>query len=130
MSRLKANQEVDVHSRTMDADGFEGKGILIQFLKSSREKAVGGKYDGQKVEFEQWKVQMLETNEIKSRFFVVEDIRPKLGVEEVKTLILEQGLDISTVIDAVIDLNGFIGVGLITLGDNLQSYCHNKIKRQ
>lgn len=36
---------------------------------------------------------------------------------EIKKLILEQGLEITDVIDAVIDLNGLIGVGLISLRD-------------
>lgn len=126
MAKLKENQVVDVHSKTMDKNGFEGKGVLIKYLRTYREKAIGGKYDGKKVEFEQWKVKMLNSSEIKTRFFVVEDIKPKLTVEEVKRLILEQGLEITTVIDAIIELNGFVGVGLISLGDDLQKYCHKK----
>ena len=37
--------------------------------------------------------------------------------EEIKKLITEQGLELTDVIDAVIDLNGLVGVGLITLQD-------------
>lgn len=43
--------------------------------------------------------------------------------EEVKKLVEEQGLTITDVIDAVIELNGIIGVGLITLGEQLSNYC-------
>ena len=48
--------------------------------------------------------------------------------EEIKDLILNRGLELDKVIDAVIEINGFIGVGLITLGDSLKEYVHNKIK--
>lgn len=43
--------------------------------------------------------------------------------EEVIKIVLEQGLTITDVIDAVIELNGIIGVGLITLGEQLNNYC-------
>ena len=32
------------------------------------------------------------------------------------------------VIDAVVEINGIIGVGLISLGDDLKKYCYQKIK--
>jgi hypothetical protein len=51
-----------------------------------------------------------------------------MDIEKVKELILKEGLEIATVIDAVIELNGIIGVGLISLGDGLKEYVHNKIK--
>lgn len=47
--------------------------------------------------------------------------------EEIKKLILEEGLTITDVIDVVIEVNGIIGVGLITLGEQLHDYCTNKI---
>jgi hypothetical protein len=50
--------------------------------------------------------------------------------EEIKKLILEQGLTVTDVIDVVVELNGFVGVGLITLGDNFRDYCHNKIPKR
>ena len=54
-----------------------------------------------------------------------------MNKEEIKRLILEEGLNITDLIDIVIEINGFIGVGLITLGDGLKEYCYNKIdKRQ
>lgn len=49
--------------------------------------------------------------------------------EKIKKLILEEGLTITDVIDAVIELNGIIGVGLITLGEGLQEYVFNKIEK-
>lgn len=125
--KLQPNQEVEVYNQTMNAEGLEGTGVLVRYLRTVHEIAVGGKYDGQKVEFELWRVRM--GDEEKTRCFVVEDIKPKLSVEDVKRLILEQGLEIATVIDAVIELNGFVGVGLITLGENLQEYCRNKIRK-
>lgn len=51
--------------------------------------------------------------------------------KEIERLIIEEDLVITDVIDVVINLNDMIGVGLITLGDNLKEYCYNKIdKRQ
>ncbi len=47
---------------------------------------------------------------------------------EIKKLVLEQGLTITDLIDVVIELNGFVGVGLISLGEDLKGYCWNKIK--
>ncbi len=47
--------------------------------------------------------------------------------EEIKDLILNRGLTVQMVIDEVITLNGYIGVGLISLGDIMQKYCYNKI---
>lgn len=46
--------------------------------------------------------------------------------KEIKRLILEEGLTITDVIDCVIDINGIIGVGLISLGDGLKDYVYNK----
>lgn len=50
--------------------------------------------------------------------------------EELKRLVLEEGLQITDLIDVVIELNAFIGVGLISLGDGLKQYCYNKIKKK
>ena len=43
---------------------------------------------------------------------------------EIKKQVLEQGLSITDLSDAVIELNGFVGVGLISLGDGLEDYCY------
>ncbi len=48
--------------------------------------------------------------------------------DKIKKLVNEEGLTITDLIDVVIELNGIIGVGLISLGDGLQKYTHNKIK--
>ncbi len=53
----------------------------------------------------------------------------KITKEEIKDLIINKNLNITEVIDVVIELNGFIGIGLITLGDQLKDYCYSKIKR-
>ena len=50
--------------------------------------------------------------------------------EDIKKLVLEEGLTITDVIDVVIELNGFIGVGLISLGDQLKTYVYSKIRNQ
>lgn len=41
---------------------------------------------------------------------------------QIKEAITNGDLVLTDVIDAVIDLNGIIGVGLITLGDDIQKY--------
>ena len=43
--------------------------------------------------------------------------------------LVEDGLTITDLIDVVVEMNGFIGVGLIRLGDGLQKYCHDKAKK-
>ena len=49
--------------------------------------------------------------------------------KKIKKLVLTQGLSITDLIDVVVDLNGIIGVGLVTLGKNLDEYCKSKIKK-
>tara|TARA_R110002020_G_scaffold221850_1_gene430039 strand:+ start:539 stop:721 length:183 start_codon:yes stop_codon:yes gene_type:complete len=41
---------------------------------------------------------------------------------QIKEAITNGDLVLTDVIDAVIDINGIIGVGLITLGDDIQKY--------
>ena len=48
--------------------------------------------------------------------------------KEIKRLVLEEGLLITDLIDVVIEINGFIGVGLISLGADLNNYITSKIK--
>jgi len=45
--------------------------------------------------------------------------------EKIKQDVLDGNITITAVIDAVVEVNGFIGVGLITLGENLRDYCYN-----
>ena len=45
--------------------------------------------------------------------------------DKIKDLVLNEGLTITDLIDVVIELNGFIGVGLIRLGDDLKQYLYN-----
>ena len=52
-----------------------------------------------------------------------------MNKEEIKELVLNQGLTITDLIDVVVDLNGFVGVGLITLGEDLHGYCIDKINK-
>lgn len=47
--------------------------------------------------------------------------------EQIKKLILKNDLTITDVIDAAIELNAIIGVGLVSLGSGLNEYCLSKI---
>jgi len=51
----------------------------------------------------------------------------KISKEEIKNLIIERDLTLTDVIDVVIELNSLIGVGLVTLGEDLNDYCRSKI---
>ena len=53
-----------------------------------------------------------------------------MNKNKIKKLVKEEGLDLYDLIDVIVDINAFIGVGLISLGDSLQEYCHDKIKRK
>lgn len=53
----------------------------------------------------------------------------KMTAEEVKILVAEGELNLTDVIDAVIEINGIIGVGLISLGEELNKYCRGKINK-
>lgn len=46
--------------------------------------------------------------------------------EEVKRLILEEGLSIEAVIDAIIEVNGFVGVGIISFKEIINDYIDKK----
>lgn len=54
----------------------------------------------------------------------------KITKEEIKELILNKDLTITDVIDVVIEINAFVGVGLIILGDGLKQYIYQKISPQ
>ena len=54
----------------------------------------------------------------------------KMSSKKYKKLLLEEGLDVYDLIDEVIEINGFIGVGIIRLGDSLKDYCYNKLRRK
>jgi hypothetical protein len=47
--------------------------------------------------------------------------------EKIKQLVLEEELTITDLIDVVIELNGIVGVGRITLGEQLKNYCFDKV---
>lgn len=55
------------------------------------------------------------------------DNEDKLTLEQIKQMLIDSKLTLSDVIDAVIDLNGLIGVGLVSLGSGLNEYCRSKI---
>jgi hypothetical protein len=50
-----------------------------------------------------------------------------MSKEELLDLVITKGLTIEQLIDVVVEYNGIIGVGLITLGDQLKKYCTDKI---
>ncbi len=49
---------------------------------------------------------------------------------EIKKLIAEQDLTITDVIDAVIEMNGLIGVGLIDLEEHISAYIKTQRKNK
>jgi len=49
--------------------------------------------------------------------------------KELTALITEGKITLTDVIDIVIELNGFIGVGLISLGEDIQKYIVEKIHK-
>ena len=51
---------------------------------------------------------------------------PDVRLEQMKQEILHGHFTLTEVIDAIIEINGLIGVGLITLGDQLKEYCYSK----
>lgn len=51
----------------------------------------------------------------------------KITEEEIKELVLHRGLELSALIDIIIDLNGIIGVGLISLADEVNKYILKKL---
>ena len=52
-----------------------------------------------------------------------------MNKEEIKNLVLNEDLTITDLIDVVVELNGIVGVGLITLGEGLKEYCESKINK-
>jgi hypothetical protein len=53
----------------------------------------------------------------------------KIDRKQLREMIIKEKFTIVDVIDEVIDINKLVGVGLTTLGDRLQLYCYNKIKK-
>lgn len=50
--------------------------------------------------------------------------------DEIKDLICRRGLSLTDVIDVVCELNGFVGVGLISFGDQIAGYIKGKIEKR
>jgi len=48
---------------------------------------------------------------------------------ELTKLLASEEITLTDVIDAVIEINGIIGVGLISLGEDLEKYVVSKIRR-
>ena len=48
--------------------------------------------------------------------------------DKIKDLVDNEGLTITDLIDVVIEINGIVGVGFISLGDGLKNYCYDKCK--
>jgi len=47
-------------------------------------------------------------------------------LEQLKEELKHNHFTLVEVIDAVVEINGIIGVGLISLGDDLKNYCYQK----
>lgn len=54
----------------------------------------------------------------------------KITKEEIEKLILERGLTLTDVIDVVIDLNGIVGVGFVSLAAQISDYIRETPKRR
>lgn len=54
----------------------------------------------------------------------------KITKQEIETLILERGLTLTDVIDVVVELNGFVGVGFITFANSISDYIKETPKRR
>lgn len=52
----------------------------------------------------------------------------RMTKERIKRYILEDGLSLTDMIDVVCDLNGFVGVGYLTFGDQIGEYIRAKAK--
>jgi len=65
---------------------------------------------------------------------IVTEAKGTPGWEEAKRLdwlrseLVNNTFTVEEVIDLIIELNGLIGVGLISLGDTLKDYCYAKVK--
>ena len=51
-----------------------------------------------------------------------------MSSEELRKLLQDGEFAIEDVIDAIIQLNGIVGVGKISLGDTLRDYCYHRAK--
>jgi hypothetical protein len=52
----------------------------------------------------------------------------KLTKSEIQQLLIDETLSLTDLIDAVIEVNGIIGVGLITLADDMSDYIRGQSK--
>ena len=51
-----------------------------------------------------------------------------MSSEELHKLLKDREFTVEDVIDAIIFLNGIVGVGKISLGDSIRDYCHHRAK--
>lgn len=52
----------------------------------------------------------------------------KANRQKIVKFLQKNNITLIEVVDAVIEADGIIGVGLITLGDQLKTFCRNKIR--
>lgn len=62
------------------------------------------------------------------RNYINDIIEGRYNQQQIKQMLTENKLTLTDVIDAVIDVNSLVGVGLITLSDGISEYIRNKIK--
>ena len=51
-----------------------------------------------------------------------------MSTEELHRLLKDKEFTVEDVVDAIIFLNGIVGVGRISLGDSIRDYCHHRAK--
>ena len=56
------------------------------------------------------------------------EINKDITKDEIKELMLEHGLNIEDVLEVLIEANGIIGVGLISLANNISDHIKEQIR--
>ena len=51
-----------------------------------------------------------------------------MSTEELHRLLKDKEFTVEDVVDAIIFLNGIVGVGRISLGDSIRDYCYHRAK--
>ena len=51
-----------------------------------------------------------------------------MSTEELHRLLKDKEFTVEDVVDAIIFINGIVGVGRISLGDSIRDYCHHRAK--
>ncbi len=67
----------------------------------------------------------IETTEKEMIMLLIDSFKKKKTLSEITEILASNNIDLSDVLDAFIDDHGIIGVGLVTLADNVAEYIRN-----